>query len=148
MIEVHGEINEQGRLVIDEPAAFGMWLRNNAKKRIVMSLKVKRRTRSLPQNSYYWPVVVKMVKDAMNSFGNDFTAEEVHEFLKKEFNYEESELRDGYFVKVPKSTTRLDTFDFNQYKERIQQFAAEVLGIYIPDPNEQFDTSKFISNAG
>ena len=35
-----------------------------------------------------------------------------------------------------KSTTQLSTVEMNEYWEKIQQFAAEKLGLVIPDPNQ------------
>jgi hypothetical protein len=36
-----------------------------------------------------------------------------------------------------KSSTELTNTGFLEYLEQIKQFSAEILGVYIPDPNEQ-----------
>jgi len=143
-MEFIGNISDAGKLIVSQTAELGKWLMSHRNKNVSVVLKVKGRNRSNPQNNYYWGVIISMVKDAMNDFGNEYTSEEVHEFLKKEFNWEEKEMKEGYFVKVPRSTTRLNTIEFNDYKEKIQQFAAEVLGIYVPDPNEGMDDGGLI----
>lgn len=118
-------------------AALNQWRINNAGKDIVLSLKIKRKTRSNPQNAYYWGVVVPLITEAFNKFGNDFKEEETHEFLKAKFNARQLEVIDGHHIDVPQSTSKLDTKEFMTYIEQIQQFASMLLGIYIPSPNEQ-----------
>jgi hypothetical protein len=143
-IELQGYINDTGKLSLYQSDVLHRWIRNHKDTTVVLSINERRKRRSNLQNAYYFGVLVAMVQEAMNSFGNDYTSEEVHEFLKKEFNYEEKEIGEGYYIKVPRSTTRLTTVEFSDYKEKIQQFASSVLGIYIPDPGEaveiKFDT--------
>jgi hypothetical protein len=96
--------------------------------------------RSLPQNAYYWGVVVPMVKDGLQQVGyNDVKEnEDAHEimkylFLKKKMK---SELNDDEII-IAGSTADLKTKQFNIYLEEIWQWAAEYLNIQIPHPNEQ-----------
>lgn len=136
MIKVQGHIDETGKLNIYNMGLVNDWKMSNVGKEVSLIFKEHRRNRSNLQNGYYWKVVVPMVQQAMNEYGNDFDMDETHDFLKKEFNYVEKEVREGYYLKVPRSTTRLNTVEFNDYKEKIQQFGSQVLGIYIPDPGE------------
>lgn len=135
-LQLIGNISEYG--VICFPAMFTLnqWKMDHKGKNIRVTFEEYSGQRTAPQNRYYWGVIVETIKSAINDLGNSYTADEIHDFLKKEFNYSEVETIDGHFLKVPESTTNLDTIAFNEYKERIQQFAAEVLNIYIPDPNE------------
>lgn len=101
-----------------------------------------RRRRSLPQNAYYWGVVVDMVKDGLIDAGfRDVDAEDAHEllkskFLKKQvFSEQTGEVMDFY-----RSTAELTTFEFSEYIEKVAQWAAEYLGIAIPLPNEQLQS--------
>lgn len=143
-MEFIANISHTGKLVAAHPVELAKWLFTHKDKQVTVVLKVKGKDRSNPQNRYYWGVIIPMVQFAMNEFGNDFTKEETHEFLKKEFNWEEKEMKDGYYVKVPRSTTKMNTVEFMDYKEKIQQFASEVLGIYVPDPNEMTDDGGMI----
>lgn len=129
-------------MLIENRGMLDKWIECHKGREVVLSVKLFFKTRSKDQNAYYWKVVVPMVQEAINEYGSDYSIEETHEFLKKEFNYEERELREGYYVKVPLSTSRLDTVEFSIYKERIQQFGSEVLGIYIPDPNEVLEANQ------
>lgn len=137
MLELTGHIDNQGKLSVYRHQELTDWRLKHTGKEVVLSLKVKRKYRSTNQNGYYWGCVVPMVRDAMNSYGNEFDSDTAHEFLKKEFNTKEVEVHEGHFVKVPVSTSDLDTAEFSAYIELIRRFAAEVLGIYIPNPNEQ-----------
>ncbi|WP_343302884.1 hypothetical protein AAHN97_15160 [Chitinophaga niabensis] len=98
-----------------------------------------RKVRSLSQNAYYWGVVCDMVRDGLIDAGFESieSGEDAHEvmkglFLKRDvINYNTGEILTGAV-----STTELTTTEFNQYIEKIQQWAAEYLGISIPSPNE------------
>lgn len=105
----------------------------------VYELEIKKRNkRSLQQNRYYFGVCVKMIQEELTQRGNDVSLQEVHDWLRSKFNYKEIvNYETGEYERVPKSTTELNKEDFGTYIERIQQFAAEFLGINIPDPGEQ-----------
>lgn len=134
--ETLGEVNESGKVIIHRKHDLQMWLKGHSEKDIRLTFQVYSGARTSPQNRYYWGTIVQMIKIAINDLGNTYTSLEIHDFLKSEFNYSEVETPDGCYLKVPESTTKLDTIGFNEYKERIQHFASEVLGLYIPDPNE------------
>lgn len=96
------------------------------------------RPRTNKQNRWYWGVVVKMIAEYAHE-----DPEKIHEFLKGEFCIQDIvviKLKDGSEAtrKIPMSTTKLLTTGFNKYKEDIQSWAREFLGLIIPDP-EQVD---------
>ena len=73
-------------------------------------------------NKYYWGVLIPVVKEGLKDVGyNGLNNQDVHEFLVKRFEVDYSEL---------------SNIEFIEYKENIQQWAAEFLNIYMPDPNE------------
>lgn len=135
-LTIRGSVSNHGKLKILNKPVLDMWLMDNRDKQVKLELEVWKNKRSNPQNSYYWGVVVAMIKEAINEYGNEFDAQETHEFLKKEFNYKEVEVDEGHYLKVPTSTTKLDTIGFSEYIMKVQQFASEMFGVYIPDPNE------------
>lgn len=138
-VSIRGHVTDQGKLTLFNKEVLTRWLADNKEKNVLIEIEVKKAKRSLPQNNYYFGVVVPMIKSAMNEYGNDFTTEEAHEFLKSQFNYKEVEITDGHYINVPRSTTKLDTTGFQEYVLKIQQFASEMLGIIIPEPNEQLN---------
>lgn len=97
---------------------------------------VRRRSkiRTLPQNRYYWGVIVEMLA---SHCGYD-TKEEMHESLKHEFlSYKHAV--SGLTVTL--STTSLSTVAFRNYCDQIQRWSATFLGLVIPDPPSAIDWS-------
>jgi hypothetical protein len=99
----------------------------------------RRNKRSLPQNNFYFGVCVKMIKDELHRRGHDeFSAQDVHDWLKAMFNYKEIINEEtGEFDRIPRSTATLNKDEFNTYIERVQRYAAEKFSLVIPDPGEQ-----------
>jgi hypothetical protein len=145
MLQLGGKISDDGKLSVFDQQKLTDWRQKHAGREIVLSLKVKRKMRSNPQNGYYWTVVVPMVTEAINSYGNEYSNDETHEFLKSRFNNREVEMSEGIMVSLPMSTTELDTIEFSHYIETIQQWASAVLGIYIPSPNEQLTIDHYLN---
>mgnify|MGYP002682657740 FL=1 len=107
---------------------------------IVLQCEEFKEKRSNPQNRYYHGVVVELVRRGLKDLGWEpkaCSAEAVHEMLKREYLTVDEHVKDGVFLKRTRSTTELDTAEFSQYLEHCKQFAAENLGVLIPDPNEQ-----------
>jgi len=79
-----------------------------------------------------------MVMEAMNELGNEFNAEETHEFLKMKFNPKTVVGVGGETEHViPGTTTQMNSYEFSEvYIGKIKQWAAEYLNIYIPDPGQ------------
>lgn len=113
-------------------------------KEIEVTVRRKRKRRSLPQNAYYWAVCVPAIRDAFREWDMEtgWTAEMVHEVLKDRFL---PMVREWGRVVIPATgevidevptTRKLTTTQFSEYVERIQHWAAE-MGIVIPDPLEQ-----------
>ncbi len=92
-------------------------------------------TRTAAQNAYYWGVVVAMISEGT---GND--PDVVHEALKSMFN----PVRFTYLDKVGEfhetrigGSTAVKSLDaFAEYLEACRMWAAQELGIVIPDPGE------------
>lgn len=108
-------------------------------KRIELIIKKARSKRSDNQNRYYWGCVVKIVRQGLKDLGYILSSEETHDFLKDKFlDYELMSNNHGEEIgKIYKSTTELTKTEFGEYIEQIQIFAAEILNVTIPDPNQQ-----------
>ena len=115
---------------------------------VVLQCEEFKEKRSNPQNRYYHGVVVDLVRRGLKDLGWEpkaCSAEAVHEMLKREFLTVDEHVKDGVFLKRTRSTTELDTAQFGEYLELCKQWAAENLGVAIPDPGEQQDTFQNIA---
>lgn len=92
----------------------------------VIEIQKSKRIRSLNQNKYYWGVVVKIIA---NHTG--YTSDETHQQLGRMF----LSYKNGATVFV-KSTTKLNTVDFEDYLDKCRNWAREEMSCYIPMPNE------------
>jgi len=135
-ITIRGTISDEGKIKLFNRDALVKWAADNKGKDVLMEVEVRTSKRSNPQNRYMWGIVIPMIQAGLNDFGNEFSKEETHDFLKAKFNNKEIELTEGHYIDVPQSTTRLDTMGFMEYILKIQQFASEMLGLVIPDPNQ------------
>ena len=100
-------------------------------------------TRSIAQNRTYWLLYCAVLAEHIGCSKDD-----VHEYLKKRFLPKKFSIADANGeikeeFTVGTSTTRLNKIEFGEYLREIQQWAAEDLGVVIPDPvNELHDRRK------
>lgn len=107
-----------------------------------------RYTRSILQNNYLWGVANKMISEKTG-----YELEEIHEYLlgayfgwrKKRVPKKPSNPKG--WESVPRRTTTIDehgkrkvltTVQFSEYVEFVQRFAAQKLGLIIPDPDPEY----------
>jgi hypothetical protein len=120
-----------GKFDPDDKSIFRKAFYCHEGKRVELTVKRHRDHRTLNQNAYYWKIVVGMIGEAI---GED-DPEAVHEMLKVEHNYYMAKVGKRE-IRVPMSTTELNTVDFEAYLERVRRWASEWLSLYIPMPNE------------
>ena len=106
--------------------------------RYYVSIK-KKTKRSTSQNRYWWGGVLPLVKQGLNDIGYHEvkTNEEAHEVIKALFLKKYIDNGTETALEMSGSTTDLTTIEFNELIANVQQWAAEFLGIVIPDPNQQ-----------
>lgn len=95
-------------------------------KEIEISIGKRKRDRSNQQNKFYWAVPVRILADSLGYDDLD-----MHYALRQKFLS-----RPDDAMNIPRSTTELSTVEFNDYIEQVQRWAAQDLGIVIPDPSE------------
>lgn len=117
---------ENSRLVLDNPERFTQYLSTLNKKIVRVIVEKIKKPRTRKENRYYWGVVIKLLCETTGYIDN-----EMHDALRMLF------LRDTD-KKIPtlRSTTALTTIEFEEYLEKIRQWAMEKLNCYIPLPNE------------
>lgn len=108
-------------------------------KTLTLTLKVRRKERSTKQNSYYWAVIVVIWKRLIqDEWGEFFTSQEVHEFLKYNCNYiEHADTETGEFVRVSKSTKENSTVEQEEFHMSARHLAFSMFKCVIPEPEEQ-----------
>ena len=109
---------------------------------VVLTCEEWKEKRSSNANRYYWAVVIDLISRGLRDLGWEpkmCNGDTVHEMLKREFLTVDEHVKDGTFLKRTRSTTELDKADFSEYVEHCKRFAAENLGVRIPDPNEQME---------
>ena len=129
---------ENGKFVPNSKEYFKRAFESYEGKIIELSLKVWHKKRTTPQNSYYWGVVIELIKNYINDLGNDFDSDTIHELLRSLFlkqtkeivNKESGEVKTIEFIQ---STTKLSTIEFETYLESCKRYAAETFELYIPD---------------
>ena len=109
-------------------------------KEIKLIFKRKYKQRTQQENSFYWGVWVPIMQRAVrDTWGEILSPKEVHEIIKLNCNYEEKvNEENGLFIRVPKSSTSLNTYEWEiEFKQKIRQFAFDFFNITLPEPNEQ-----------
>jgi hypothetical protein len=125
-MDFQGSVKD-GKLLLDDKPLFQSHLHTLEGKRVEVSVEKYRKKRSIPQNKWYWGVVLKTIADET---GDD--PESLHVAFKMKF----SSHRTLHDLVVPESTKDKDTIEFANYCERVRQWANEYLGLRIPSPGE------------
>lgn len=99
--------------------------------------------RSLNQNAYYWHIVVPMVKEGLREMGFDeiTSNEHAHGHMKDRFlkKYAHNKNNPEEVIELPGTTTELTTVQFMEFIAAVQKWAAEWLGVTIPDPGQKLE---------
>lgn len=122
----YGQVKD-GILKLSDKVKFDNYLKSISGD-IILTLKKKRKIRSVDQNSYYWVCVTI----AGNELGYD--PNELHDSFKMMFLCDRSK-------KIPliRSTTKLTKEQFTLYLEKVIQKISE-LNIIIPTPKEYYES--------
>lgn len=99
-------------------------------KAVTVSFARPRSTRSLKQNAYLWAAVYPAVSDHTG-----MTTEDIHEWCKDEFLPRRFVTLAGKEKEIRKTTTDLTIKEFGEFVERIVAWAAQELGVSIPEPS-------------
>ena len=129
---INGKIKRNAKTVIDAFKAF-------EGKNITLILMPLKKQRSISQNAYYWGVVIPIWQNILKTeWGEFYSKEETHEFLKYNCNFVERVNTDtGEIIRISKSTTQNSTTDQEEFHLKCRQLAEEMFNVMIPLPNEQ-----------
>jgi len=116
-------------------------LKQYINKDVLLTIQPLKRTRSNQQNRYYWGIIIPLIKSGLEDVSGELRSkQDVHDFLKFNFNYNEIVNKTtGEIYREPKTTTTNSTTDMELYHEEIRRFALEFLNVEIPLPNENLE---------
>lgn len=128
---------EKGHLATDCRWAIAEVLRSLTGKVVEITIREKKKIRSLSQNAYYFGVVLPPLVNLFKSWGNNVNAEQVHEYLKAEVGKltETLVMPDDNTKKIILSSADLTTIAFEEYLTKVRMWAAE-WDVFIPLPHE------------
>lgn len=107
-------------------------------KRWKISVKENKETRSQRSNRYLWGVVYATIRNhVMDSKGDVYTVEEIHEHYKHRFLIPEVKTVMGKEMKLYRTTTKMTKKEFSDYLELVIYAAAEI-GCVVPPPDFQW----------
>ncbi|MDR1884267.1 MAG: hypothetical protein LBR26_16025 [Prevotella sp.] len=99
-------------------------------KKYMIEIKVQREKRSSPQNKLYW-LWLACLQDETGEHKDN-----LHEYFKNRFLGVDEHQCLGHQFFMAKTTTKLDTLQFKNYLDRLQEFASVELGVVLPDPKD------------
>ena len=123
--------NKNGRLFIQEHERFVEHLASLPSDIYLVVGDAKEKLgRSNSQNAYYFGVVIDLICKETGE-----TKEHTHKALK-ELHLSEYVDFGGGRVKITRSTKELTTKEMEEYLDKVRMWAAEFLGLNIPEPQE------------
>jgi hypothetical protein len=133
-----GHVDGEGVVHLDSPRLFKAYTAGFKNHEIEIVLRKRKRQRSRSQNGYWWSVVIPMVAEACGYQRHEHEA--VHDELIRVLVGLKPDSNPALQIRV--STTEMDTQDFNTLIESVQIFAAEKMGIVIPDPDPEWKVKR------
>jgi len=126
---------DHGNLIHYNPELWGIRKSKLEGKEVTYTLDKRVYKRSKSQNDYYWPMCVRLIAEHVGMAEKD-----AHEDLLTMFasTVKRIELKDG---SIHEFTVKERTHDMSmermlKFTEDVKIWAAQFLGIYIPDPGE------------
>jgi hypothetical protein len=109
-----------------------------ADKEFTLKVEPYRKSRSQQQNRYLWGVCYATIMKEGGEALEGWDANDLHEyFLGEHFGWETISGFGRMRMKPLRRSSKLTTVEFAEFVDFIQRKAAE-LGVYIPDPEEEF----------
>jgi hypothetical protein len=128
-----------GKMQVDNRPYFTERLSQLKDGHYILTVEKYSHKRSIKENRYYWGVVVQMCMDGLIEAGFDWIKEQedTHTLLKSMFLKENKPGIGGEIIEVVLSTSSLSTDEFQAYMDRVKHWAAEYIGVFIPEPGQQ-----------
>jgi hypothetical protein len=128
----HGRVRADGTGIdLQAKALYRRWLKTKAGRFVTVIIDELRRQRSHSQNAFWWSVVIPMIAAHCGYTTREHVA--VHDELLRVLLGERPGSHPAFPIRV--SSRALTPAEFNALIESAQLFAAEKLGLVIPDPD-------------
>ena len=119
---------KQGKPILYDTDNFNKYLFGLEGKEVEVVVRLPRKDRSNQENRYYFGVVVNLISEHTG-----YTPDETHEFLKLKF-LSKIIVMAGKDERIPRSSTELSTLEWERWMTEIREWAAQELGLDIPEP--------------
>jgi hypothetical protein len=108
---------------------------------ITITIAKRKKQRSNNQNAYYWAVIVVFWQNILlTEWGDVYSKDQTHEFLKYNCNYiEKVNEETGEILRISKSTTENSTVEQELLCTNARNLALEMFNTVIPLPNTQMN---------
>ena len=130
------KVSEDNKLSLYHRDSFMEDVRHFAGKDVEITLR-RVGKRSNRMNRYLFGGVYPIIRSGLKELGINMSIEDVHSLMKFKFLLIDVVTNDGDVIQTIGKTSALNNSEFIEYFQKIQQYGAEYLNIYIPDPNEQ-----------
>lgn len=106
--------------------------------KLMITVKRFRKSKTPAQHKYYW-VCITELKKVLNERGNDFSREEIHEFIKQKHGFTKTEkISNGEEITVTKSIANnskdINIENMNGLIDFVLKWSIEKLNHHIQDP--------------
>lgn len=130
-------MDEFGRIPLPVRITIAALIAKVPGKRIRLTIALYKKKRSINQNSFYFGVIVPLVRQKLNEAGNDITDKGTHKLIKQEVwrHFKSITLPDGSKREILDTSTNLTTTQWEENIEKTRAWAAE-WDIFLPLPNE------------
>ena len=135
-----GKVNEDYTVRLYDLRFNQNYLQKYVGKEVEVEVRFNSKKRSDRQNRWYWGVAIPtIIKWQLEQEGIEYTKDEIHHFILKNIVKPVVEVHpvmgEQVLVYKAKTTSQMNTKEFNSFKENLQLYFAE-RGIDIPNPNE------------
>ena len=125
-IRLSAKVDQEGRLVWNEPARFRAWAALAKGKNVEVNLERQHSRRSSQANRWYWSALVPFAAEVFSQkTGQPFTKEAAHLALKLAFAGHQEIVVAGVAVLLPTSTAKMSVEEFQSYGNKIEAWIQE-----------------------
>jgi len=137
MPKLLGDVSGFG-LLLDQGFETIHAMRELEGKRVEITIKEYKNTRSNRANRYYWSVVIPSVFEAFAENGIKLVnQQQAHEMMRRKFLMEEVEINRKPFM-IPKSTAEMKIDEFSNYIFVVVEYLRDFYNYTVPEATEQF----------